>query len=347
MKKAKLILAVAAVLLAVSGLAAGGEYPYQVVDLGTNMSPWAINDLGEVAGGGYMGYGQAFLWTSSQGIQYLGTLGGQNSTAYDISNSGVIVGASQITNQPERAFKWTATGGIQQLQLLGNQSIAWAVNESGEIAGLHVQNDVLACYWDSNGTAHSAGGVGTAQQQSFRGINEAGVAAGFGRSDSDGHHHAFTWTMAGGVRDLGVLAGEETHVKAISDSGMIVGYSNPGAIAYAWSEADGLHILPPLSGQCSSAEGVNSNDEVVGAYWGASTPSHAFLWTQDKGIFDISPPGWTGTFAYDINKWGWIVGAGIAPDGQQHGFLLIPEPATLSLLALGGMGLLKRCRRRG
>jgi len=344
--KAKAI-GMAAVLFAVSGLAAGVEYPYQVVDLGPNLSPWAVNDKGEVAGGGYMGYGQAFRWTAADGMKLLGTLGGQHSWAYDISNSGMVVGQSHVTIYQSAAFKWTETDGMQQLQLLGNYSDAWAVNESGEIAGIHAQaGNALACYWDATGIAYSAGGVGLAQQQSFRGINESGVAAGFGRSDSDGHHHAFTWTMAGGIRDLGVLAGEETHVKDISDSGMIVGYSNPGATAYAWSESGGLQVLSPLSGDVSVAEGVNSKDQVVGFY-GTGPHYRAFLWTQDKGMIDISPPGWTDTFAYDINKWGWIVGEGIAPDGQQHGFLLIPEPATISLLALGGMGLLKRCRRRG
>lgn len=157
------------------GSTATAAYPYEVIDLGLNVSPAAVNNRGEVVGGGLAGFGQAFRWTYSGGIEYLGTLGGQNSWANDISDAGVIVGANQVTNQPERAFKWTANEGMQQLQLLGNQSVAWAVNESGAIAGLHVQGgNMRACYWDSSGVAQSAGGVGTSQQQSFRGLNESG-----------------------------------------------------------------------------------------------------------------------------------------------------------------------------
>jgi probable HAF family extracellular repeat protein len=59
----------------------------------------------------------------------------------------------------------------------------------------------------------------------------------------------------------------------------------------------------------------------------------------------ISPSsGWTLQIATAINDSGQIVGHGLNSAGQQDAFLLTPtpEPATLSLLALGGLTILRR-----
>jgi hypothetical protein len=56
--------------------------------------------------------------------------------------------------------------------------------------------------------------------------------------------------------------------------------------------------------------------------------------------------GWTLTIAYSINNNGWIVGSGINPDGYSRAYLLIPEPATLSILALGVLFTALRAKRR-
>ena len=53
---------------------------------------------------------------------------------------------------------------------------------------------------------------------------------------------------------------------------------------------------------------------------------------------------WKLAVALDINNDGHVVGYG-THDGEIRAFLLIPEPATLSLLALVGAALLRRTKK--
>ncbi len=53
---------------------------------------------------------------------------------------------------------------------------------------------------------------------------------------------------------------------------------------------------------------------------------HAFSWTEEGGMIDITPPGWTDAMAFGINNDGWIVGEGIVPDGTHTGFFLYLNP---------------------
>lgn len=67
----------------------------------------------------------AFRWTDS-GVQNLGTLGGDNSFAYDVSGSGnTVVGYAERADSSSGAFRWTTDGGMEDL----NQSYSYLLGD--------------------------------------------------------------------------------------------------------------------------------------------------------------------------------------------------------------------------
>ena len=62
----------------------------------------------------------AFLWSSTAGMQDLGSLGG-SSYANGINDAGQVVGYYVTSWGTYRAFLWTASGGMQDLGTLGGR----------------------------------------------------------------------------------------------------------------------------------------------------------------------------------------------------------------------------------
>jgi probable HAF family extracellular repeat protein len=101
--------------------------------------------------------------------------------------------------------------------------------------------------------------------------------------------HAFTWTAAEGIVDLGTLGGTRSQAVAV-DGDRVVGFSrlegDAVTHAFSWTPEEGLRDLGTLGGNFSSASGV-SGDEVVGQSRTASGETHAFRWTPDGGMVDL------------------------------------------------------------
>jgi probable HAF family extracellular repeat protein len=69
-------------------------------------------------------------------------------------------------------------------------------------------------------------------------MNEAGQVTGESET-ADGAIHAYFWTAAGGMVDLGVLPGQEySEALALNDAGQVVGHS--AGRAFSWTEAGGM-----------------------------------------------------------------------------------------------------------
>src|SRR5205807_2389495 len=74
--------------------------------------------------------------------------------------------------------------------------------------------------------------------------------------------HAFSWTRAGGMIDLGTLGGSSSFAVAVSDGGQVVGssYSAGGEVhAFSWTEAGGMIDLGTFGGFFTSPSAVNAS----------------------------------------------------------------------------------------
>lgn len=267
--------------------------PVPTVDLGTlggTVSfPGGINDAGQVTGSGYVSGNDgihAFLYSPGNGLVDLGTLGGKYSGASGINGSGQFTGYSFLTGDAtSHAILGTSKGLVDIGTLPG----------SGPQAG--------------------SGGVG---------INDAGEIVGY--SDSAiyvGQYpttHAFAYTAAGGMVDLGVFE----------------------------------------SSDYSAAQSVNNAGQIVGINYhhdgNGNSTNRAFLY--DSGtLYRLSDlvsnlGGGVLIGAFGINDSGQIVGDAII-NGQNHAVILtpsiavVPEPGVwlLNIAGFSMIGLTARRRR--
>jgi probable HAF family extracellular repeat protein len=178
------------------------------------------------------------------------------------------------------------------------------------------------------------------------GLNNHGVVVGSANTGGAASMHAFVWTSAGGLRDLGTLgnAADDSAAEAINNSNQVVGYSfvghDTGFRAFLWTSGAGMKSLGTLGGSSSSAMGINDAGQVVGSSLIApvkgSSATHPFLWTAAGGMQDLGTLGGTDATALGINSSGAVVGYSDVADGHTHAFLWTAAGGMQDLGTFGG-----------
>jgi len=238
---------------------------------------------------------EAFRWTVAGKYQVLGDLGsGIGSMASATSAHGaVIVGNAPNGTNSFGAFRWAATQGMVALPV--SMLFANAVTPDGSMV---VGGDV---WWKISGKTGIfgpfAGNPDQTQAFGVIGTANAPVAVGAALKGSDVNgatNHAFRWTPAGGLEDLGLTTGTESIAIAISaDGSTVVGEARDASgfwRAFRWTASTGMVDIGTLGGPESVAYAVNKDGTVIvgtSLTSGVSDSNHAFRWTATTGMEDL------------------------------------------------------------
>src|SRR5438046_8555706 len=179
----------------------------------------------------------------------------------------------------------------------GNESEALAVNRRGQvaghsrIAGAVVKHAFLIADPGSMVDLGSLGGGGA--MSIAHDVNDAGAVVGLAETRT-GQPHAFLWTAADGLRDLGALGAGPSIALGVNNRREVVGGSGH---AFLWTEQAGMVDLGTLGGRTSCANAINEAGCIVGASQTGETDArglpvtHAFLRTPEGGMLDLGTPG--------------------------------------------------------
>ena len=327
---------------------------YELIDLGANVEPKAINNPGVVVGSSNTDQypSSAFRWTSTQGLELIeGTSANAVNVNGQIAGS-TITGAFVLDGSNYRdwsdygAFginQWGSATGYnvgknpyQSSSLPYNPAVfdghKWNVFDIANIYPRGTRDGVYADRFIMNSINDNGYSVGYKYRYGLAGTSAILIAPDANIQDSS--DVTYLSVPAGGI------------ATDINNSNMIVGTtgSNTGTVPAIYPQAyvldynsSSLATLPLLDGGLrSNAYDINENNQVVGSsdtLDGSRVVKHAVLWDQANGVItDLNTwatDGWVLASATAINDDGDIVGTGFL-NGVPHGFLLTSTVATVA-----------------
>lgn len=296
---------------------------YSVLNLGTGQvirNP-LINKHGQVA---YTLGAAAYFYDGTTIIAIPGLDRSLNSIATGLNDKGQVVGTSPVGNTGlVHPFIWSKQAGLFDLLPLGDAPFAEAldVNNYGVAVGDSYRDPFgvpfHAVRWTGPGSKLDLGSLGTGQSFAVA-INDAGLIAGNSVLSPD-VVHAFAWTLATGLIDIGTLGGgNQSEARAVNELGEIAGnaiLANGVSHAFLWTRSGGIRDLGTAGGVTSSVLGMSSRGRIAGSLQKTLGRDHAMTWTHSYGMRDIGtlPRGQIAR-AWAANNYGQVVGESALKD---------------------------------
>lgn len=287
----------------------------------------AENSVSDPNGEDFCGFGThvtclPFVWAHDVTTP-LPTLGGNNGEATFINDLGQVSGYAE-TSIPDTHcplpqvlhFKpvYWENGRVHRLPTFRGDpdGIAISINDRGQAVGasgtcttfnpieLYNLLPVHALLWE-NGKATDLGNLGgktgKAGGNIANNINNQGQVIGVSDLSGDTTYHAFIWTKASGMKDLGTLSGDvDSSAVGINDRGVVVGGSidasgNPRAFIWqngAMADLNALATNSPLYLLFGCA--INSDGVITGLGFTSAGELHTYLATPTSRADSESHP---------------------------------------------------------
>jgi probable HAF family extracellular repeat protein len=314
---------------------------YTVVNLGEGaVGRAAINRYGQVA------YGldrSGFFYDGSRIIQIPGIAGATLVAPINLNDKGQVVGAAAVgTNDGNiHPFIWSKQTGTRDLRPLDHASTAEArdINNYGIAVGDSLRDPAgtlpaHAALWKAPGHRYDLGALG--QGMSFaEAINDAGLVAGDSYFQGS-TLHAFAWTRATGMIDIGTLpGGTVSEARAVDEFGEIAGNADVSPLethVFLWTRATGIRDLGAAGADTATMLGMSSRGRIVGELI-TRGGEHAMTWTHASGMLDIGTlPGGTSARAWAANNYGQVVGdSRVNAQLQYHAFIWTAQTGMIDL----------------
>ncbi len=306
----------------------------------------------------------AVSWREGR-IQRLADLGGNDSGANAVNNSGLIAGYGYNTITDQYSYYGTqlhATtwwhGKLSDLGTLGGtDSEAWLANDNGQVIGIAFLNTPPeppfnqpqddAFLW-SAGTMTDLGTLGGSFSTPTS-INRSGQVSIISLDATNSFFQSYLWSN-GTKTVLNSVGGNFNEALMLNDAATVIGWnsdaSDSNVLATLWSSAGSGQLLGTIGTDTGSiALGINKQGTVVGGsgtitLTGETNYTHAFVWQKGQ-MLDLNtliPAGSSLTLnvAYAINNEGVIAGLGTDSAGNTHAFLLTPDSSDSSVFRSAG-----------
>jgi probable HAF family extracellular repeat protein len=257
----------------------------------------------------------------------LGTLGGTNSEAYGINDSGSVVGYSYLAGDSTyHAFVDNGTT-MTDLGSLGGDSEARGISNSGLIVGgtylpgnMVLTGNTGGQAFVSNGTTMQSIGTPGGSSSFAIAVSGSGLVAGYGELAGNTVSTAFLYNGTT-MTDIG---GNNSGAHGVNNSGLVVGTVSPSATVEHAASFKGTTItdLGTLGGTNSEALAVNDNGMIVGDSYLADNSHYDAFVDNGTTMTNLGSLGGGHAKAFGINDSNVIVGrSDLAGNPDYHAFV--------------------------